>query len=350
MQGAIENAPRHRHYRGGDVTILDLSNLTGFSKSTISRVINNEPNVNEKTREIVLNAIKETNYKPNAIARGMITGKLPMVLIIVGDIQNYYFARTVVGIESVLDKTGYMPVVYNSGYDEDKELRLIETAKQYRFTGVIPMTALSSENLSKSLDDTDIPIVLINKGKHAKNHDGVFGDEEEAGYLATKELIENGNTSIAYIGRDTKKSRTAREREKGYTDALTEHGIEIDKNLIFKGNLDVESGYRIAEKIFGETNATAICCNNYLMAAGVIRYADEIGKKPLIDYDIACCEPVSEVYGKDIIYAGPDLELIGAKAAELLLKRINGSKEPYQKISFAVTKIRNPKKTSKGLQ
>lgn len=332
------------------MTIVELSKLTGVSKSTISRVINNDPNVSEKTREIVLSAIRETNYKPNAIARGMITGKLPMVLIIVGDIENYYFARTVVGIEKVLDNTGYMPVVYNSMYDEEKELRLIETAKQYRFTGIIPMTALSSEKLSKSLDDTDIPIVLINKGRHAKMHDGVFGDEQEAGYLATSELIDNGNKRIAYIGGSKKNSRTAREREQGYRDALNEHGIDIDESLIFVGELDVESGFNIAEKIFSETDATAICCNNYLMAAGVIRYADKLGKRPLIDYDIACCEPVSEVYSKDIIYAGPDLELIGSKAAEMLLKRINGSKEPYQKVSFAVTEVCNPKKNKMYLE
>ena len=83
-------------------TIKELSAITGVSKSTISRVINNDANVSEKTRRLVLDAIQETNYTPNIIARSMITGKLPIVLIIVGDILNYHFAKTVVGIEKVL--------------------------------------------------------------------------------------------------------------------------------------------------------------------------------------------------------------------------------------------------------
>ena len=79
------------------------------------------------------------------------------------------------------------------------------------------------------------------------------------------------------------------------------------------------------------------------MAAGVNQYASEIGKLPLTDYDIACCESVSEIYAKDVIYAGSDLQQIGETAAELLLKRIKGSKESPQTVTFSVTRIFNPK-------
>ena len=121
-----------------------------------------------------------------------------------------------------------------------------------------------------------------------------------------------------------------------------ENGINVDESLIFPGELDIATGYRLAPKILEKKKLKAVCCNNYLSAAGVVRYGEEHGLHPGVDYEIACCEYVPEIYSKDIIYAGPDLEMIGEKAAELLLKRMNGSHEPPQSISFAVTDVYNP--------
>ncbi|MBQ9421297.1 MAG: LacI family DNA-binding transcriptional regulator [Lachnospiraceae bacterium] len=324
-------------------TIKEISAITGVSKSTVSRVINNDPKVSEKTRRLVLDAIQETKYTPNIIARSMITGKLPIVLIIVGDILSYHFAKPVVGIERVLSDTGYMPVVYNSMYDEDKEQAFLDMAKQFKFAGVIPMTAIGSEQLARTFHDIDIPVVLINKKIKRSRFDAVIADEYEAGYLVTTELIRCGSHRIAYISGPNINSRINREREQGYRDAIIEQGFPIDENIIFKGNLDIASGYEAAKKIFSDPSITAVCTNNYLMAAGVNQYAAELGKRPLENYDIGCCETVSELNSGDIIYAGPDLQLIGEKAAELLLKRMQGSKEPLQNITFAVENVHNPK-------
>ena len=324
-------------------TIKELSAITGVSKSTISRVINNDANVSEKTRRIVLDAIQETNYTPNIIARSMITGKLPIVLIIVGDILNYHFAKTVVGIEKVLSNTEYMPVVFNSMYDEEKEQNLLDMAKQFKFAGVIPMTATGSRHLAQVFHDMDIPMVLVNKKLKRSAFDAVIADEYEASYTATSELIKIGNRRIAYLSGQNAKSRISREREQGYREALEDNGLPIDESIIYPAYLDIESGYRIAKEIFKDKSITAICANNYLMAAGVNQYAAEIGKQPLVDYDIACCESVSEIYAKDVIYAGSDLQQIGETAAELLLKRIKGSKESPQTVTFSVTRIFNPK-------
>ncbi len=324
-------------------TIKEISAATGVSKSTVSRVVNNDPNVSERTRKIVLDAIQKMNYTPNIIARSMITGKLPIVLIIVGDILSYHFAKPVVGIEKVLSDTGYMPVVYNSMYDEEKEQAFLDMAKQFKFAGVIPMTAIGSEQLAKTFRDIDIPVVLINKKLKRSRFDAVIADEYEAGYLVTSELIRMGHRRIAYISGQNLHSRISREREQGYREAVIERGLPMDDSIIFPGYLDTKSGYEAAKKIFADPTVTAICTNNYLMAAGVNQYAAELGKRPLVDYDIGCCETVSELNRSDIIFAGPDLQLIGEKAAELLLKRMEGSKEPLQNISFAVEGIHNPK-------
>lgn len=107
-------------------TLKELAMISGISKSTISRVINNDPNVKAETREKVLEYVKKLDYKPNLVARSMVTGNLPLVLVIVGDIQNDYFARIVTGIESVLSEKDYLPVIFSTMYDEEKERKFLK--------------------------------------------------------------------------------------------------------------------------------------------------------------------------------------------------------------------------------
>ncbi|WP_418462736.1 LacI family DNA-binding transcriptional regulator [Frisingicoccus sp.] len=343
-----ENVPKKDGEKGGlpenMVTLKDLEAASGISKSTISRVINNDPNVKQETRDRVLEYVHKMNYKPNVVARSMITGSLPLVLIIVGDIQSDYFARTVVGVEKVLSAKGYMPVVYNSMYNVENEKKFISMAKNFKFAGLIPMTAFNTEQLEDVLKDVTCPTVLINRDIRRMQLDEVIGDDFESGYLATKHLIDNGHRKIVHVSGNLQSSTVNRKREKGYRTALEDHGIPVDESLIFRGELDLKSGYKLAEKIFSISGVTGICSNNFLMGIGIIRYGRTIGKHLLKEYDLACCECVPELYEKErIAYAGPDLEAMGQKAAEFLIKRIENSDEPRQKVYFSATKVYNPR-------
>lgn len=324
-------------------TLNEIAAKLGISKSTVSRVINNDPNVKTETRENVLKVIKELDYKPNIIARSMITGSLPLVLVIVGDIQNHYFAKTIIGIEKILMEKEYMPVIYNSMYDVEKEKKLIKMAKDCQFAGIIPMTAVRSNELEDCLKDLDCPIVLINRELKKLELDEVYGDDFEASYKATKVLINNGHKCIAHIS-GSSTSTVSVKRRLGYCKALEDNGIPVNENLIFEGKLDMASGFKLGEILFAQPKITAICSNNFLMALGVVRYGKKIGKTVLKDFDIACCESVPELYEEaGFVYAGADLEAIGKKATEILLKRIEKSDEPRQKICFPATEVYNPK-------
>jgi len=324
-------------------TIKELARKAGVSKSTVSRVINNDPNVKEETRKRVLSIVEEMDYKPNILARSMITGYLPIVLIIVGDIQNHYFAKTVVGIERELTEKNYMAVVYNSMYDVEREKEFIRMAKGCRFAGIIPMTAVKSDELEECLNNVDCPIVLINKNLKKTPLDAVFGNDFEAGYLSTAELIKNGHTRIAYLSGPSKSSVSI-ERERGYKEALYDNGIEIDESIMFEGKLDIKSGYEIGKKIFENSDITAVSSNNFLMALGAFRCGRDMGKPMFTKIDVACNETVPELYEESgFIYAGSDLESIGTKAAQFLIHRIEKLDEPIQKIIFSATRVHNPK-------
>lgn len=323
-------------------TLKELAMISGISKSTISRVINNDPNVKAETREKVLEYVKKLDYKPNLVARSMVTGNLPLVLVIVGDIQNDYFARIVTGIESVLSEKDYLPVIFSTMYDEEKEKKIFEAVKYFKPAGMIPITGTSSAEFEAILKNTDCKTVLVNKDSAKLRLDEVLVDDFEAGYAATKILIDNGHRCIAHMSGNSERSSISKGREQGYRQALEDTGITVREELIFRGNLAMKSGYSLAEEIFQHKEITAICSNNFLMSMGLIRYGRTIDRHLLKEYELSCCEIVPELYEHErISYAGADLESIGGKAARILLSRIEGSDEPRQKIFYSASKIYN---------
>jgi LacI family transcriptional regulator len=325
------------------VTIVEIASKLGLSKSTVSRVINNDPHVKAETRENVWQMIKELDYTPNFIARSMIKGSLPLVLVITGDIQNHYFAKMITGIEKALTEKEYMSVVYNSKYDPEQEKKLIKMTKHW-FAGIIPLTSGRDGNLEECLADVDCPVVLINRENKKLNVDEVCGDDFNASYKATKELIDNGHRRIGYLS-SARITTVSTKRLLGYCTALEDNGIPVDNSLIVEGNLDMASGYKLGEILLTRSSVTAICCNAFLMALGVARYGRTVGKAVSVDFDVACCECVPELYEKaNFVYAGSDLEAMGEKAASILLKRIEKHDAPIQKICFPANKVYNPKK------
>lgn len=312
------------------MTIKELAALTGISKSTISRVINKEAGVKESTRRKVLDAIEQYDYHPNLIARGMISGAIPMIMAIVGDIQTPFFTQIFSGLQAVFDDKGYSLVVFDCGYDPQREIDAILRAKAGRLCGIIPMTGFQFPSVIKTLEKCDQPVVLVNCHRSHQQFDRVYGNDFETGYAATGALIAAGNKNIIYFTGDSKHSVISSEREQGYIEALQDNGIIVDRSLILQGNLKEDSGYKLAEecaKRYGYP--LSICCNNYLMGLGVSSYMHMQGKIPNKDYHLAICEMPPLYYDKvEFIYAGIDCSKLGKTAAQIMLERLNGSQLP----------------------
>lgn len=319
------------------VTIQDLARASGTSKSTVSRVINHDPNVKEETRKRVEQAIRELNYKPNFVARSMITGSLPLVMVTVGDIQNHYFAQTLVGIEKALTRNGYMAVVYNSTYEIEKEKAFIHLSQACNFSGIIPMTGYKSNELEKSLKECGCPVVLVNRYYSGNEFDQVYGNDFQSGYSATRELISMGYQNIVHLSGNSRVSKISAERERGFCQAMQESGQKVRKNMIMQGNLTQLSGFELAKTLLKDAEKpVAICSNNFLMGLGVMDYARKAGLTIRKDYDLAICEMPPELYmNSDFIYAGPQLSEMGEMAANLLLNRIRNPESETKSVVFS---------------
>ena len=319
------------------VTIKDLAAASGMSKSTVSRVINNAPNVKPETRERVMQAVQKLGYQPDILARGMITGMLPMVLVIVGDIQNHFFTQALAGIEATLEEQGFMVVVFDSGYEHEREVTSIQMAKTCRFAGIIPMTGFASDKVTQALRESDCPVVLLNCHRENRFFDQIFGDDYGAGYSATNALLQRGYQKIYHFSGNSAESFISAERERGYRQAMEEAGVPVTEDMVCQGNLRQDSGFLLAQRCLeGETGKAAICCNNFLMCLGAMSYAQQRGMVMWKDYGMAICEQPPVFYqDSEFIYAGPKLQEIGKVAAQLLLERINQPDKERTSIRFS---------------
>ena len=313
------------------VTLNDLAAATGISKSTISRVINNEGSVKPSTRERVLTAVEELGYKPNVIARGMITGSLPIILAIVADIQNHFFTEMLSGLEPLIRESGYYLVVSSSSYDHEQVVSLINGAVSGHFAGIIPMTGFGSKKVIHALEKADCPVVLLNCHRTINEFDRIYGDDYMAAFLATKRLVSQGYERIVYLSGNSRTSVLNAIREAGFKAAMDEVGREWKEGVIFRNDFSLRSGYEFGRKHVRKGESIGICSNNFLMSEGVRQYLLTQGMSAKSDYGLAICEAPPQYYHDgDMISAGIDLNALGQSAAKLILNRLSNPHKPAE--------------------
>ncbi len=261
-------------------TIRDVANATGTSITTVSRVINNSGYVSQATREKVKKAIKELNYTPNALARGLVTDITRSIGLIVPDITSPYFSEIAKSIEKVASHYNYNIFLCNTNWDVEREKMYLNEFSQKRVDGVIYAIFRKNEEVSDILNKLDIPTVLLEKkpenGKYIKSVDI---DNVQAGKLATDFLIEKGNRKIAFVGGESQ-INVSKDRERGYISSLKEHGIDLDKDRIVYSGFNIRGGYEAMQKLSKrDIEIDSIFLATDLMAIGALNFLTQNGVK-----------------------------------------------------------------------
>lgn len=270
------------------MTSKEIAKLCGVSRATVSRVINNNPNVKEETRQRILAIIKEKNYVPIASARSLAGIDSNIIGLFVLDInmsesttrvsKSTYFSQLVNLIIDQANNSGYHVLV--SIVTSEKQLTEVKNLFINRtiFSGIF----IGAFNENVQLDDSIIskyPTIIIDKQaksiKEKSNHLVINLDNFEGAYDATKFLIELGHTRIAHISGDLRKL-SGIERYEGYKKALADAKLCFDKNLVREGSFLEESGYLLAQEVLKE-KITAIFCANDVMAISAIKAIKEKG-------------------------------------------------------------------------
>ncbi len=259
--------------------IHDVAKRANVSIATVSRVLNSSDHkVSAKTAEKVRQAVKELDYRPNALARALQINKSMTVGVIIPDIANHYYAEIVRGIQKEADKEGYNIILQNTDRNPKRIVRSINLLREKVVDGIIFSGGIISgyEPLSVLQEFRDRVVVI---GRHDVNFPAIMVDNISGASQAVQHLIDLGHTKIGFIGWAIN-STTATDRLSGYKSALAQNRCRFDKTLVREGKLTPESGYAEAKKLLsGKEVPTAIFAGNDQMAFGVIHAAMEFGLK-----------------------------------------------------------------------
>lgn len=315
------------------VTIKDIARLANVSVTTVSRVINNKSEgVSAETRQKILQLVEELGYKPNAIARGLVTKKTKTIGLIVPDISNPFFPDIARGVEDGAHIYGYNVFLCNTDDDLEKEIEYINALNEKYVDGIIftGTGSISSSNFRHIMEliKSGIPVVMMDRRIDSDEIYGVFVDNFEGGYLAARHLVELGHRKIACITGPLK-VKNARERLEGYKKALSESGIEIDERLIYEGDYKMAGGMVGMEKLLKENEEiTAVFTCNDLMAYGAYKTIRSLGRRIPDDISVVGFDDIqlSQIVEPSLTTVKQPSYDMGLAAARMLIKLVEGKK------------------------
>lgn len=258
-------------------TIYQVSEAAGVSLATVSRVMNGNARVSERTRKKVEDAMASLGYQPNAIAQSLASNRTNSVGLLVSELHGSYFGDLMSTVEQVLKQHGKHVIITAGHVDEKREHEAIEFLKSRRCDALILHAEAVSDEYLKQLVDGNIPVVVINRKVDDLNDNCFVVDNEQGGYLATQAAINAGHKNIGYISGPLFK-KDASDRLSGHKRALEEAGIKFEETSMFEGDFHESAGQEgmlHLQKHYPKF--TALVCANDEMASGAMTAAREAG-------------------------------------------------------------------------
>jgi len=261
------------------VTINDVARHAGVSKKTISRVLNDEPNVSPDTKDKILESFDELGYIPNPQARGLAGSHSFLIGLVYPSQSNSYVSNVQKGALERCRAEGFHLVIYPEDHENENLLSQMETAMfSARLDGIILTPPFSDmAPLIKLLKRLTIPVVLMGAASSMRDVPSVVSNDQEASYEMCRYLISIGHSDIAFI-KGHPDHASSNQRLRGYQHALTEAGIELQDQYIQQGNFTFESGEDCARRLLSlDKPPTAIFASNDYMAAGIVKVSNQKG-------------------------------------------------------------------------
>ena len=271
------------------LTLVEIGKLAGVSRSTVSRVINNHPNISPDVRERVQRIIAETGYQPNSAARSLASKQSRVLGLVIPSVlstafSDPYYSRLIQGISHACNENDYTISLYLFQTDEEEQRMVERIASRQMVDGLIITSDSSRNSIIPLFQQYDIPFVQIGRpcDDDGENISYVDVDNLAGGYLATSHLIRLGRKRIAHIS--TVKNSAGFDREAGYRRALKERGVQIDEALIEVAEFNEDSAYHAMKKLLAHA-PDAVFIQSDTMSRGAIRAIQNAGLR--IPEDVA---------------------------------------------------------------
>lgn len=253
-------------------TIKDVARLAGVSFATVSRVVNDSKPVNDATRQRVLGAIRELNYVPNGLARGLQTRESRTLGVILPEIGSSGAAQILHGAEGVARAAGFSVMLMNTAASVERELASLSNLLQRQVDGAIWVAARFTPEHARWIERHGVPLVALAQDFTAHGLPSVLVDNRVAARDATELLLSHGHRRVAMIAADPDDLAVGRDRWLGFRETLAGHGVADDEIAVVHGDVSSqEAGYEAMARLDAH-RPTAVLAASDLLAMGAMRY------------------------------------------------------------------------------
>ena len=321
-----------------DLRLEDIAKQVGVSRSTVSRVINDQPNVSPDVRKRVLKAIQRTGFQPNAAARSLASQRSWMIgLVLPRSVSSFftdpYFPQLTQGIAFACNNNNYSLSLFLVGNQEDEEKITPRISRRGMLDGILVQSGQSDDKfLLDYLSKSSIPSVIIGRPFEPDGISYIDVDNISAAFNATRHLISLGYQRIGMIT-GSKTSTVTIDRKKGYLNAFKAANRKPDESLIVEGDFSENSGYLAMQKLLS-AKPDAIFAQSDIMAVGAMRAVQEAGLH--VPDDIAFVGfddiPIAATANVKLTTMRQPITKFGIKAVELLIDLVENGTKPARRL------------------
>jgi len=309
----------------GHITIKDIARELSISPSTVSRALNNNPDISPETRKLVQDYAKEHKYKPNNLALILRTNQSNIIGVIVPELANHFFSSVLSGIETVAEENGYHVIVCQSMEDCNKEILNVQTLIKARVSGVLISLSKTTTKYEhfQELKDNDIPVIFFDRICTGIDTGKVVVDDYSGTLNAVDYLIKTGCKRIAFLSAPVH-LEISKNRRNGYLDALRKNGIPVEEELMCIADnkqLGYEKGLEMMKR---DNRPDAFMAMNDYTASGVLCAAKELGLR--IPEDVSICgfsnSNISQDTDPMLTTVDQHPYQVGKEAMQLILEKV----------------------------
>ncbi|MGM0420498.1 MAG: LacI family DNA-binding transcriptional regulator [Bacillota bacterium] len=320
---------------GENLTIKDIAEECGVSISTVSRVLNDKPDVKEATRLKVREVIEKENYRPNTMARSLVLNQTFSIGLIIPDINNPFFPEVARGIEDYVQKHSYSVIFSSTDNNSAREQDAIDLMLEKRVDGLIISLSLQNREAILNLEEQGFPVVQLDRNIPESSYPTVMVDNRRSAYQAVTYLQKQGYRNIAHITGDID-TLSAQQRAAGYKQAVKEAGKKVNEEYIVNGDYSRDSGYRAMKALLRKPiNIEAVFAANDMMALGAYQACRE--QNINIPDDLAMIGhdniSIANLVDPPLATMAQPKYTLGRKAAQLLLQIIEIQKKSNHLLS-----------------
>jgi LacI family transcriptional regulator len=269
------------------ITIKDVAKQAGVSISTVSRVVNDSKPVSPELKKKVMDVIEELGYRPNEVARSLVTKKSYLIGVIVPDIGQSHVANMLRGIEEVGKMYNYDILLCSSYGDKNAELSYLQLLNRKQVEGLIILSAKLEKDVENSIKAFNIPFVFLSTNDNREEYRSVDIDNQIAVMEMVNYLQQLGHEDIAYLGIKPGKKTKAFVKRSAFVKAMKDSGLSGEATYETE-SLGIEPGYEAAKEIMGaKPRPTAVFCASDELAIGVMNYCHDQGISVPDDLSIA---------------------------------------------------------------